>query len=393
MPLYKLLIVDDEASMLEGLSTAVHWEALGYSIAALLPDGLEAIEYLAAQPVDVVLTDIRMPGASGVDVARYIHERQLPVRVVLLSGYREFEDAQKAMLYGVRHYLTKPFLLSDLRDVMRGIAGELDAERAEETQRKRQEEETRRFMRESFFVEAALGALRSDFAFNRWVEILSIDREYLAARCALIDLDSEHTIPQLRAALMPALGDAFACMLRLPDGCVRMLCLEFDERQEPPAAERVLAAVLGARIQQATAYDDVRALSLAQQTVAREERILPPALPTAPGNDAAATACRYIQEHYAEKITLTEVAQYVYLNPAYLSRMFSEQTGYTFRDYLTNTRMQAAARMLTTTRLTVYNICEQVGYSNVKHFYRQFKQIMRVTPTEYRDMLRKDRAT
>ena len=65
--------------------------------------------------MDVVLTDIEMAEVSGLELAKYIKESQLPCRVIILSGYREFEYARKAIEYDVEHYILKPIRMDELQ--------------------------------------------------------------------------------------------------------------------------------------------------------------------------------------------------------------------------------------------------------------------------------------
>lgn len=388
---HTLLIVDDEPSMLQGLSTNIDWDAIGYRVVALLDDGLQAIEYLSAHRVDVLLSDIKMHGASGLDVAEYIYNNQINTRVVLLSGYREFEDARRALHYKVVQYITKPFQISELRDIMYKLARELLEERSEQDDLENRENRMRRFTHENFFLEAAIGALRTDYAFHRWVEVFDIGEEYLRAACILVRVRSNWKTKEIYNLLHRHAGEAFMCCAAQPGNYFQLVFLKEEALKHNESkskvkfnAESVKALltqlILGIEIIYCEEYKDIRSLALS--SLDKGGSLKEAAVPEEEG--AATLACKYIQEHYHGKITLAEVAEHVALNPSYLSRMFSEQTGDTFRNYVTNIRIQAAARLLVTTQETVYSICEAVGYTDLKHFYGQFKKIMQITPTEYR---------
>ena len=93
----------------------------------------------------------------------------------------------------------------------------------------------------------------------------------------------------------------------------------------------------------------------------------------------------FIEEHYSKNITLADLAEQVYMNPAYISRVFKDKTGMTFSEYLTDVRIAAAARLLEQPNVYVYEVCEQVGYQNIKHFYKVFRKKMGCSPVEYRE--------
>lgn len=96
-------------------------------------------------------------------------------------------------------------------------------------------------------------------------------------------------------------------------------------------------------------------------------------------------AINYIREHCQEEISLTSVAEYVRLNPTYFSRFFKEETGCSFVDYLKKLRIEKAKELLKTSNLKIYEICEALGYQSVQYFSTLFKNMVGVTPQEYRE--------
>lgn len=96
-------------------------------------------------------------------------------------------------------------------------------------------------------------------------------------------------------------------------------------------------------------------------------------------------ALRYMKEHYAQSLTLPDVAFQVGLSPEYLSRLFREETGIKFVVYLNNLKLRHALRLLETTNLKVYEIAEKVGYSNLSYFSTVFKKNFGQNPFEYKN--------
>ncbi len=96
-------------------------------------------------------------------------------------------------------------------------------------------------------------------------------------------------------------------------------------------------------------------------------------------------AKEYIQAHYMEKLSLDTVAGQVYLNPSYLSRIFTESEGMSFVDYIQWVRVQRAKELLADPRYKVYEVADQVGYPNFKHFLKVFKKLEQKTPSQYRE--------
>lgn len=106
--MYRLIIVDDEKLIRESLCRTINWEKLGFQVVASCRDGVEAYNAVLDEYPDVVLSDIKMPGLSGLDLAREAKTLDPSIEFVLLSGYGEFEFAQQAIQFGVRDYLLKP---------------------------------------------------------------------------------------------------------------------------------------------------------------------------------------------------------------------------------------------------------------------------------------------
>lgn len=104
----RLLIADDERTMRETISTVIDWQSLNVEIVATCKDGLEAYAACMDLCPDIVLTDIRMPGLSGLDLIQKLRKASPDTRFIILSGYGEFQYAQEAMSFGVQHYLLKP---------------------------------------------------------------------------------------------------------------------------------------------------------------------------------------------------------------------------------------------------------------------------------------------
>ena len=98
----------------------------------------------------------------------------------------------------------------------------------------------------------------------------------------------------------------------------------------------------------------------------------------------------YINDYYQQDITLTSIAEKFFMNPSYLSDLFSKKLGVTFSNYLTNIRIEKATQFLIYTDYTLETIAEKTGFNNYRKFIRAFKRIHSITPTEYRNKNRKE---
>lgn len=98
---------------------------------------------------------------------------------------------------------------------------------------------------------------------------------------------------------------------------------------------------------------------------------------------------RYIQQNIEEEISRVSVADYVGLNPAYLSRLFKKETGQNLIDFLISVKMNRTRELLDTTDMSVSAIAQQVGYSNFSHFTKMFRKQFDVNPQEYRKVTKR----
>ena len=234
---YRLILADDEPSIRNGLSL-MPWHELGFELVGVFSDGSEVIEFLQNESADVVLTDIVMPQVTGIEVAKWVHENRPETHVVLLSGYADFNDAQKAIEYQVRHYLLKPTDRDELAEKFRSIHQALERNSASE-----------------------------------------------------------------------------------------------DDQPEIPLQKKI----------------DL-----------------------------------YIEQHMKDGLSLTGAAEFVYMSPAYLSRVFKEETGENYNNYVTRKRVEIAKRLLLESDLQIQEICEEVGYQDVHYFIRQFRRSTGMSPSQFR---------
>lgn len=106
---YKVLLVDDEAWVVESLKASVDWKAHGFEVAGTALSGSEALSLMSSLKPDVVFTDIRMPGMNGLELIKRGSELPHRAHYIVVSGYAEFAYAQKALTYGALAYCLKPF--------------------------------------------------------------------------------------------------------------------------------------------------------------------------------------------------------------------------------------------------------------------------------------------
>lgn len=130
----RVLITDDEIQIRKGLHLKVDWEEEGFQIIGEASNGQEALRLLETLDVDVLITDMRMPIMDGIELAKHCHQKFPKVRVIVLSGYSDFEYVRGSMKEGVRDYLLKPVAPDELIEILRVIRKDIENERKKQVE-------------------------------------------------------------------------------------------------------------------------------------------------------------------------------------------------------------------------------------------------------------------
>ena len=124
--MYRVILVDDERLIIRGLSTVVPWAELGCEVAGTAHDGADGLEQIRKIRPDIVLTDIRMPNMDGLTMLAAIRSEYPDIQTAVLTAYRDFDYARRALTLGVCRYLLKPSDLEELKDAVRQMVSRLD---------------------------------------------------------------------------------------------------------------------------------------------------------------------------------------------------------------------------------------------------------------------------
>ena len=136
----KVLLVDDEPFIAQGLSVLIDWEKWGYEIAGMVYNGKEALDFLKTNEVDLILADVKMPVMDGITLLKKIREESVSEAFfVIVSGYGEFDYAQQAIKYKCTDYILKPVQkeqLSELLERVNQLYNKRENERSQEEKMK-----------------------------------------------------------------------------------------------------------------------------------------------------------------------------------------------------------------------------------------------------------------
>ncbi|AJS61241.1 response regulator [Paenibacillus sp. IHBB 10380] len=127
--MYKVLLADDEQLDLEGMRTFIPWQELNMVVVAGVMNGFDACKVLDEERIDILVTDVRMPNMSGLELARRALEKSKDIKIIFVSGYQDFSYAKQALSLHAVNYLLKPMDDQELIDSLIKVRADLDQER------------------------------------------------------------------------------------------------------------------------------------------------------------------------------------------------------------------------------------------------------------------------
>lgn len=536
----RLLIAEDELWLRKRLVSTIDWSSYGISKVYEAEDGGEALEIALKEKPDIVITDIRMPELSGIDLMKKLNENSIFSKMIVVSGYDDFEYAQGALRMGAINYLLKPVDEEELLDSVKRCVEELKKEKNKETvfdkqsaasemlmehiyedlifetSEKRTEELLQKLSRKeigfpfqssavvnmqvrehTFFVNDKVKSdmwsvyqwlrrnLQEDcyecqYLYMRGSQIVLLlfgddpEAKFMERVENWVQLILEALQKELNISLFMAAGDVtddFSGIHRSYEMAQkkikekraeekRILALRNQETEQElntrfddvygeydfkllikeirngdsEKAQTELQAILqsssrrlqsadmmklqlfymnfinriaGACLPECEAYADELAMQC--MTVMRELIYI--------GSDTIVTemwdclrkfveklvevyqenngkrkhwmidqVLQYVEENYNTALSTRDIAGRFFMNTSYFSKLFHEQMGCTFSNYLINVRVEKAKMMLTQTNMKLYDIAEAVGYTNVQYFSTIFKEKEGLTPSAFRQM-------
>lgn len=365
---YHVLLADDDVSITKGLSDILRANFPGLFTLHCASSGTELRSLLCRVPAALVITDIKMPGLSGLECLRFVREQGLACEVVLLSGYDDYALIRQALKLNVLDYMLKPVHIESLVRLIREILPRLEGR----TFTPARDEAPAAAVRESapYFdipVGKPLDEKSLDEALESFVRgMQSMDEE--AAEDALRTFfgGNDGSVLDEAATKSALIRRVYQLMERIPQ-MIHIIANNKLTHYDAVSSIKNLPTIsqLQGRLIETFRYD---VQQLRQSTEKRDQYLV-------------TRAKNYIAQHYMESPTLDEVAGELHINPSYFSTLFRQLSGVTFRDYLRMERIAQAQRLIEQESCKLYEVAERVGYQSTSHFNRAFKEVTGVTPS------------
>ena len=345
---YDVLIVDDEPIIRKGLTKMVEVSGRPIADIRVASSGEEALERIKESLPHFVFTDIRMSDMDGLELSRIIQQEGWPLQVVIISGFEEFQYAQKCLSYGVKVYLLKPVRQVEIGSVLDKLID---------------------------------GAGKSHARPSLSMRSFDSGMERISDAIWQLDESNLHTSLANWKRYTDGLELSMPQRVQLcQDGLDRVNKLLNQKDIYPFESAANATSAWHASPDEAELFMKFEQAVFAVFEHLQHKR---------KGNviDPIEAAKAYIESHLNKEVKLEEVAEYLGLNPSYFSQLFKQTTQETFVHYRTKKRMELAQRLLHHASHRMYDIAEEVGYTDYSHFAKTFKKWFGISPTEYRSNL------
>ena len=348
----RVLVVDDDFVVREGMRVMINWPAMGCELVGLAEDGVEALNMVAKLRPDVVLADVVMPRMGGLELLEKLREQYPQVAVVILSAFDEAEYVRRSLRFQATDYLLKPLKEEEIRATMQRI----------------------RVIRDGQPIYHTSDHLPDD-AYN---EIRALSE---AALESLRTAEPEQVEKKTEEIFFGLNRLGIRSMLFITSTCVDLLtqAINLVKRVLPDDQSVEISSILD-MVSKVHGVEEMKSLTMHAMygmacTMAQDS-----------GNMSmlAKRARSILERRYMEPLTIPQIAKELHVSVNYLQNQFKKETGDTIRQYLTDVRIDRAKYLLRSGDGKIPDIADQVGYKDTDHFSRVFREATGITPNEYR---------
>ncbi len=399
----RLLLVDDEDFELRGLVSMIQSLPLPIEVCGTARNGREGLQKALELRPGVVLTDLRMPQMSGIEMLHELHGERPEAHCVLISGFEDFEAAREGLELGMLAYLLKPVGREELfRTLARccEIATEGTLVSPQPPAAPEEEHLIRRLLRAP--AERVDALLKESPVGERFLSRMIYMVISLQIQPTGLNDMFDHRAPLMRFAKANGLyapvvldGSRAVLVMSAPallseaafiDDAARKADLLLSELTERGADGAIGLSEIGREAGQLSALYQQSLLALDRQNRAGLSRVVfyDQRGSQFSEHQVVSRIQAILEAEYKSPLSLDAIAERLFLSPSHMRRLFKNKTGATVMDYLENLRLEKSLNLLAQPQLKIHEIGMLVGYENPSYFNAVFKRRYGVTPGDYR---------
>lgn len=378
--MYKVLFAEDELLVRLGLQNSIPWSKYEMEVAALADNGMEAYRLFEEIHPDILITDLRMEGMDGLELVKRVREIDKECAIVVISCLNDFETLRKLIPYNINAYVlkasisidevcnvleqTKEYLISIGRTAKKVIP---DLEKPEDIISK-------------YLLGDAVISLEDDFEIFEHLLLFSLEEENKDKINKLaMDFIYELVNRQIPGEMLVSLKDKEFCVF------YRSTEKKMDERIK--RINNSIGDFLGVRFK-ITHSSRRKAENLKDWFDRAYVQQYEINIDENSGKALIQKSIEYMQEHFRESLTLTDISRTIGLSVSYFSYLFKQETGKNYIEYLNEIRLLATMKDLMNTDEKVVVVAQKNGFQNLEYFSRYFKKQTGESPARWRKLNR-----
>ena len=421
--MYKVLLVDDEYMITEGLKRLIPFDKWDMEVVATANHADDALDYIREHPVDIVISDVNMPDKTGLEMIGEMKELLPNAYYILLSGYQEFDYVKKAMNLNVVDYLVKPVDKLELERLLEKIASQL-GEQSHEPEILNQQLDEEAFkahlsQKENWWIGLSKEK-QGNFVIPYYVlgqdwQIVLADQEFegllvmpfeapYQANFEKWKRDVEKTLfyGSVNLDQSESLFSYYEPIYRvIIQGNLQQIIDELTLLEKIVLENTPRVSITKQLFTQfvmdvfhlfehlkaddmTDIVKNIHAITTFEDLVAYTKETLTSFFGQYRMNENVVSVLEVIGRDYKKELSLKDISKDLFINPVYLGQLIKKETNSTFAELLNKQRIKAAQQLLLSTNDSIEDICYTVGYSNVGYFYKVFRKLCGKSPKAYR---------
>lgn len=427
----KVLLVDDEIFTIRMLQTLIPWEKLGMTVAGYAQSGEEGYEKTIREHPDIIISDIRMPGMSGLEFLGKVRRFDERIKLILMSAYADFSYIKEGMKLGCSDYILKPVDENELEQVLGKVAAQIRGEQKRRETVAKSERQLDRFQLYRYMctgkhrrMSGQEGLWQRQGMDGYVLFLMQLDSSTIDEYddSANMEMGQEGYITRLLEELLKKRGIE-NIVFDYEEGSWIILAQSREESREAMAGELIegMRELTGIRTsvcfgergssmeELPELYEQVKDLSkysfyvgegeifgygynctrqdLEKVRQIDESRSRKEEKPVGGMPRMVREGMELVEKRYEENLSLDEICEEIAVSKNYFCYLFKRETKMSFWNYLTSVRLRHAKRLLEETDLKSYEIALKVGYDNPSYFSKLFKKYEGISPNEYRRVI------